>query len=186
MIGASAAVVGFVSATLLLKAARNDVETANGLMAKIGNGNCISPGQKADECNALYDANVRADTRYNWGHAMLGVGAVAVLATVTYALWPVTNSNHFATNSVEKFRSIAVGYGAGRGMISWGGDFEEMEGTNDVSIWMGELNSTGRGDSRQFISIDLREIPLRRPSYRFRATGEELRSGPHKRVHGRE
>ena len=112
------AVVGFVSAALFLSAAHNEVETADSLIGAIGSGSCPSSIYAAD-CRALRDANVRADARYNWGHAMLGVGGAATLVSMGYLLWPVSNTSHSANNSGVKAKPIARGLSVGQGMVSW-------------------------------------------------------------------
>ena len=118
VIGAGVAVVGFVSAALFLSAAHNEVETADSLIGAIGSGSCPSSIYAAD-CRALRDANVRADARYNWGHAMLGVGGAATLVSMGYLLWPVSNTSHSANNSGVKAKPIARGLSVGQGMVSW-------------------------------------------------------------------
>ena len=115
VIGATAAVIGFTSAALLLSAANGEVDTANRLIAKIGSpGRCNGTLNVAD-CTALHEANVRADTRYNWGHAMLGLGGAALLATVGYVLWPTASANH----ANAKTMPIFVDYEQGRASLSW-------------------------------------------------------------------
>jgi hypothetical protein len=118
VIGATVSVVGFTSAALLLSAAHSQVQSANGYIAAIGNDHCPSRTHDS-ECQALHEANVRADARYNWGHAMLGVGAAALLTTVGYVLWPKSSSaGHSATAA-----SIRLDCERGSAVLSWLGDF---------------------------------------------------------------
>ncbi len=114
VIGASVSVVGFASAALLLSAAHSQVQSANGYIAAIGNDHCPSTTHDA-ECQALHEANVQADARYNWGHAMLGVGAAALLTTVGYVLWPQSSSPGDSAGAT----SIRLDCERGSAVVSW-------------------------------------------------------------------
>lgn len=116
--GAAVSAAGFISAVLFLNAAHNSVDTAQGLQTKIGTNGCLTSGHES-ECKALYDANARADTRYDWGHAMLGAGGVALVATVTYALWPANGESRSAKITGRNMRLVNFGFEKGQGMISW-------------------------------------------------------------------
>jgi|GEM_PF-2313061 len=115
--GATVSAVGFISAVLFLNAAHNSVQTAQGIAARIPTG-CLTSGHES-ECRSLYDANARADTRYDWGYAMLGVGGVALVATVTYALWPINSESRAAKITGRKLWPVNFDIGKGQGMISW-------------------------------------------------------------------
>jgi tetratricopeptide (TPR) repeat protein len=96
IIGGTVAAVGLVSAVLFLESAHNAVNTAEGISARVGPSGCSAgapnPANSLD-CQALYDANARADKRYNWGYAMLGVGVAALAGSLTYAFWPSQDSS---------------------------------------------------------------------------------------------
>ncbi len=118
--GASVSVAGFVSSALLLSAAHSEVEKANGYMSQIPTGHCSTVAYTV-ECDNLHEANVRADTRYNWGYAMLGVGAAALLATAGYVLWPTSTSGGAGFRGIPT--SIAFEYAPGHGLLAWVGQF---------------------------------------------------------------
>ena len=115
VIGASVSVAGFVSSALLLSAAHSEASKANGLMRQIPKG-CPSTVNDA-ECTALHEANARADTRYNWGYAMLGVGAAALLTTAGYVLWPRATSDR--SSARQSRGSFGFEYVPGRGSLTW-------------------------------------------------------------------
>ena len=120
VVGASVSVAGFASSALLLGAAHSEVEKANGYMSQIRTGRCPSDAYTV-ECNNLHEANVRADTRYNWGYAMLGVGAAALLVTAGYVLWPTPTSGRVGSRVIPTL--IAFEYAPGHGSLTWVGQF---------------------------------------------------------------
>lgn len=126
LLGATVAVGAFVTAAIFIHSANNEVSTANNLGKGLGNGKneCVSLNpQNAEACENLREANVRADSRYNWGHAMLGLGAAALVATGTYVFWPTTNPNEAKDYSGRTETTVTVGYAPGEGILSWLGRF---------------------------------------------------------------
>jgi len=98
VVGTTVFVAGFVSAGLLLHAASDEVDSANQLKGEIrstnsGNTDGRCPQVAPAACAELVAANQRADTRYNWGYAMLGLGGASLVATATYIFWPSSHSN---------------------------------------------------------------------------------------------
>ena len=122
LIGASTSVAAVVSAGLLISAANGEVGTAKHLISSIGAGTCGAGTHNPVECQSLRDANQRADTRYNWGYAMLGVGGVSLLATLGYVLWP---SSAKPTSGLLSVEHACVGLGIQRdgGRVEWTGQF---------------------------------------------------------------
>ena len=123
VVGATIAVGAFVSAAILIDAANKQVKTANRLSSELGNNihECSVPAPPP-QCQGLYDANVSADARYNWGHAMLGLGAAALLATGTYIFWPSQDPKESKDHS-GTHGTVSLGYSAGRASIAWLGRF---------------------------------------------------------------
>ncbi len=122
LIGATVAVGGFVSGALLVDSANHQVAQANGFSDNHAKNFC-SLTRNSPECQGLYENNARADARYNWGHAMLGVGAAALVATGTYLLWPTREPSEAKDHSGKAGATLSVGYAPGQGMISWLGQF---------------------------------------------------------------
>jgi len=121
LIGATFAVGGFVSAAVLIHTANNRVATANSMSDSHTN-KAFCLNQNSEECQNLRDANRSADMQYNWGHAMLGVGAAALLATGAYVLWPSSEAKDAKDRSGRK-DTVLLGYGAGQATVTWLGRF---------------------------------------------------------------
>jgi hypothetical protein len=111
---------------MLVHAANSEIATANDLGNQLGNGKnaCANPAPQHNEaCRNLREALARADTRYNWGHAMLGLGAAALVATGAYVFWPTPSPNETREHSRRTGTAVSVGYVPGQATISWLGSF---------------------------------------------------------------
>jgi len=122
VIGATTSVAAVVTAGLLISAANDEVGTANQLISSIGSGTCGAGTHNPVECQSLHDANQRADTRYNWGYAMLGAGGVSLLATLGYVLWPSSTKPASALRSADH-TSVGFGFQRDGGRVEWTGQF---------------------------------------------------------------
>jgi hypothetical protein len=124
IVGASIATASVITAGVLLNGGKNQVKDAQALQTQLqerqpGTQACLN-GANAAVCNHLRDMLLSADRRYNWSYAMFGVGGASLLATLTYALWPVFSSQP-AERRVQNGQYPAVEFQAGEGtaMLSY-------------------------------------------------------------------
>jgi hypothetical protein len=89
-VGAGLSVASFIAAGALLSSAKSHLNDAYAL--PLQSGSCLNSANAA-LCGQLHEALVQADRRYNWGYAMFGLGGASLVATVTYALWPLFGGN---------------------------------------------------------------------------------------------
>jgi len=85
-VGAGISVASFIAAGALLSSAKSHMNDAYAL--PLQSGSCLN-GANAVLCSQLHEDLAQADRRYNWGYAMFGLGSASLVATVTYALWPL-------------------------------------------------------------------------------------------------
>jgi hypothetical protein len=105
VVGASISAASFIAAGALLSSAHNAVEDANHLRNQVtvctGNAN-------PDQCKQLLDTLRRADSRTNWGYAMLGVGGVSLAATLVYGLWPLSHGHSGKAGALHKHAPVDI------------------------------------------------------------------------------
>lgn len=111
VIGATISVASLVSAGGLIASANSQVSEADDIkrnrLSNVAPNFCAVNAGNAD-CYNLHAANERADTRYNWGHAMLGVGSVSLLATAAYVLWPHSNESVQTSRQSLRLPSVSL------------------------------------------------------------------------------
>lgn len=92
-VGAGISVASFIAAGALLSSAKSHMNDAYVLQVQSGGGSNACSNSNAAPCGQLRETLLQADRRYNWSYAMFGVGGTSLVATVTYALWPMFGGN---------------------------------------------------------------------------------------------
>ena len=122
VIGAGVSVASFIAAGALLSSAHHSVDHSNDLMSQIPNKNCTG-NANPDLCQQLLDAQKRADSRFNWGYAMLGVGGVSLAATIVYGLWPASRSRRDSGGTLDRQVPVDIQVASGRGIVTLKANF---------------------------------------------------------------
>jgi hypothetical protein len=124
-VGAGVSLGSFIVAGVLLNSANNHLNDAHALQSTLNtagaDGACLR-SENAVACQQLHSALQSSDRRFNWSYAMFGLGGASLLATVTYALWPIFggDSSKHVSNELQ---SIGIHASADTASVTWRGQF---------------------------------------------------------------
>jgi tetratricopeptide (TPR) repeat protein len=123
-VGAGISVASFVAAGALLSSAKSHVNDANSLQRQVGSATdaCFNSAN-AELCSQLHENLVQADRRYNWGYAMFGLGGASLVATVTYALWPLFGGKAASGAGLDRPTRVELNASPGAATFRCSGQF---------------------------------------------------------------
>ena len=124
-VGAGISVASFIAAGALLSSAKSHMNDAHALPLQSSGSdkNACSNGANAALCGQLHETLVQADRRYNWSYAMFGLGGASLVATVTYALWPLFGGSAASGAGLDRRARVELNASPGTTTFSFSGQF---------------------------------------------------------------